>query len=56
MRSYVPLQMPSAHEKIFFLEERKCSFNPLPDMPILDSSSPTANKDMISKIWTNTDI
>ena len=28
-------------------------FNPLPDMPILGSSSSTANKDMMSKIWTN---
>ena len=30
-------------------------FNPLPCMPILDSSSSTANKDMMSKIWTNRD-
>ena len=29
--------------------------NPLPDMPILGSSNPTANKDMMSKIWTNRD-
>ena len=29
--------------------------NPLPDMPILGSSNSTANKDMMSKIWTNKD-
>ena len=29
--------------------------SPLPDMPNLDSSSSTANKDMISKMWTNGD-
>ena len=31
-------------------------FNPLSDMPILGSSNSTANKDTISKIWTNGDI
>ena len=31
------------------------SFDPLPDMPILDSSDSAANKDMVSKIWTNGD-
>ena len=30
-------------------------FNPLPNGPILDSSSSTANKDMMSKMWTNGD-
>ena len=30
-------------------------FNPLPDMPILGSSNSAANKDMMSKIWTNRD-
>ena len=30
-------------------------FIPLPDMPILDSSNSTANKNMMSKIWTNGD-
>ena len=29
------------------------SFNPLPRMPILGSSNSVANKDMMSKIWTN---
>ena len=29
--------------------------NPLPDMPILGSSNSAANKDMISKIWTDGD-
>ena len=29
--------------------------NPLPDMPILGSSSSAANKDMMSNIWTNGD-
>ena len=29
--------------------------HPSPDMPILDSSSLTANKDMTSKMWTNGD-
>ena len=28
---------------------------PLPDMPILGSSDSAANKDMMSKIWTNID-
>ena len=28
---------------------------PLPDMPMLDSSNSAANKDMISKIWSNGD-
>ena len=28
-------------------------FNPLPDMPILHSSSSTANTDLMSKKWTN---
>ena len=31
------------------------SFNPLPNGPILDSSSSTAIKDMMSKMWTNGD-
>ena len=30
-------------------------FNPLPDMPILGSSNSTANKDMMSNVWTNGD-
>ena len=33
----------------------KFVFNPLPDMPILGSSSSAANKDRMSKIWTNGD-
>ena len=28
-------------------------FNPLPHMPILDSSNSATNKSMMSKIWTN---
>ena len=31
------------------------SLIPLPDMPILGSSIPAANNDMMSKIWTNGD-
>ena len=31
----------------------KNPFNPLPYMPILDSSNSAANKDMMSKILTN---
>ena len=31
------------------------TINPLPDMPILGSSSSAANKGMMSKIWTNGD-
>ena len=31
------------------------AFNPLPDMQILDYSNSTANKDMMSKMWTNGD-
>ena len=27
--------------------------NPLPDLPILGFSNSAANKDMMSKIWTN---
>ena len=30
------------------------NFNPLPDMPILGFSNSAANKDIMSKIWTNT--
>ena len=30
-------------------------FNPLPHMPILNSSNSAANKDIMSKIWTNGD-
>ena len=33
----------------------KACHNPLPDMPILGSSNSAANKDMMSKIWTNGD-
>ena len=40
---------------IFGLAHEKGGLNPLPDMPILDSSSSTTNKDMMSKIWTNGD-
>ena len=29
--------------------------NPLPDMPILGPSNSAANKDTMSKIWTNGD-
>ena len=28
-------------------------FNPLPDMPNLESSSSIKDKDMMSKMWTN---
>ena len=43
-----------------FLCQNGCSVtptcvNPLPHMPILGSSNSTANKDMMSKIWTNGD-
>ena len=31
------------------------TLNPLPDMPILGFSNSAANKDMMSKIWTNGD-
>ena len=37
------------------LSTLKASINPLPHMPIMGSSNPTANKDMISKLWTNED-
>ena len=30
--------------------------NPLPEMPILDSSSLTGNKDMMAKMWINGDV
>ena len=33
----------------------KFCLNPLPDMPILGSSTSAANKDMMSKILTNGD-
>ena len=29
------------------------TFNPLPHIPILGSSNPAANKNMMSKMWTN---
>ena len=31
------------------------SLNTLPDMQILGTSNSAANKDMVSKIWTNED-
>ena len=31
------------------------SINPLPNMPVLGSSTSAANKDMMSKTWTNGD-
>ena len=34
---------------------RQCPINPLPYMPILDSSHSAANKDMISNTRTNRD-
>ena len=39
------------------VEEEFCDekLNPLPHMPIFGSSNSTANKDMISDIWTNRD-
>ena len=33
----------------------KIQSNPLPDAPILGSTSSAANKDVMSKIWTNGD-
>ena len=33
----------------------KTMYNTLPDMPILGSSNSSANKDVMSKIWTNGD-
>ena len=41
---------PSVY-KILFLSKRWGGINPLPDMPILGSSSSAAIKDMMSKIW-----
>ena len=41
---------------LFLAGEKGCiaiDFNSLPDMPILGSSHSTANKDVMSKIWTN---
>ena len=38
-----------------FLYLSRLSINPLPHMPILGSSDSAANKDMMSKIWTNGD-
>ena len=35
------------------LKKREILFNPLPYIPILGSSSSTANKNLMSKIWTN---
>ena len=37
-----------------FLLSLRC-LNPLPHMPILGSSNSAANKDMMSKTWTNGD-
>ena len=33
----------------------RSELKPLPDMPILGSSNSAANKDMMSRIWTNWD-
>ena len=40
------LDLTSPSSNIFFL------INPLPDVPILGSSSSAANKDMVAKKWT----
>ena len=37
------------------VEQQQKVFNPLSDMPLVDSSKSTANKDMTSKTWTNGD-
>ena len=34
---------------------KSCLLNPLPDMPILGCPNSAANKDIMSKIWTNGD-
>ena len=51
-----------AYNKITFIlpNERQTHclgvlFNPLPDVPILGFSNSAANKEMMSKIWTNGD-
>ena len=43
---------------MFYSEVLSCTIysvkiNPLPDMSVLGSSNSAANKDMMSKIWTN---
>ena len=38
-----------------WIQTADISFYPLPDRPVLGSSNSTANKDMMSKIWTNGD-
>ena len=40
---------------VLHLQEAIKLLNPLPDMPLLGSSSSTANKDKMLKIWTNGD-
>ena len=51
---------PRISSKIFLLSFVKLGLcgkglNPLPHMPVLGSSNSAANKDMMSKIWTNGD-
>ena len=41
----------------YFMNSKVCfqTFNPLPDVPILGFSNSAANKDIMSKIWTEKD-
>ena len=43
------------YDNLFGSEGVTSTFNPLHHMPILGSSNSAANKDMMSKIWTNGD-
>ena len=38
---------------LLYDKELNLDFHPLPHMPILGSSNSAANKNMMSKIWTN---
>ena len=44
-----------AGKKCNFLQIKMFFINRLPDMPILGSSNSAANKDLMSKVWTNWD-
>ena len=49
------LQTLSVSESLKFVVWERVKLNPSPHMPILGSSYLVANKDTMSKIWTNGD-
>ena len=56
MNEYIPLPISVSNVKSMAdikTSKVTVSVKPLPDKPILGSSNSAANKDVVSKIWTN---